>query len=73
MKIVMIYTFLLASGQTLDAVRPAVDPAGYRPVRTVQRCEELAMEQEERMRAVFANGNGMFQDVTIQCRRGDRP
>ena len=68
MKMWLIYTFILASGQTLDAVRPAVDD-GYRPVRNAQRCEQLAAEQAERMRAVFARGNGIFQDVVIDCRR----
>ena len=70
MKIVAIYVFLLASGQTLEAERPAVDPAGHKPIRTIQRCEELATEQAIRFREAFAvSSSPMFQDVTIRCER----
>ena len=68
MKYILVFCFMLANGQTLEAIRPAVDD-GYRPVRNIQRCEQLAAEQAERMRSVFARGNGIFQDVVIECRR----
>ena len=74
MKFLFLYSFLLASGQTLEAERQAVDPARHRPVRTMQHCEQLAMEQAERMREAFrVSTNPMFQDVIITCEKRRRP
>lgn len=73
MKILFLYSFLLASGQTLEAEKIAVDPERHRPVRTMQHCEQLAMEQEARMREAFrVSTNPLFQDVTITCKKRHR-
>ncbi len=70
MKIVVVYAFLLASGQTLEAERQAVDPTGHKPIRSMQQCEEMVMEQAIRFREAFATSSSpMFQDVTIRCER----
>ena len=70
MKILFLYSFLLASGQTLEAEKIAVDPARHRPVRTLHECERIAAAQAERFRMAFATSeNGIFVDVTITCER----
>ena len=70
MRLLFLYTFILASGATIDAEMEAVNPQGYKPVRSMQECERLADEQAGRFRQSFAvSDNGMFVDVVIHCEK----
>lgn len=70
MKWILIYTFLLVSGESVEAEMPAADPAGHRPVRSLAQCERIAQEQASRMLQSFdAAENRIFVDVRIRCER----
>jgi len=67
MTYILMYAFLLASGQTLTAEQEAHDR--WRPVRTLTRCHEIAAEQELRMRQSISDGNGLIVAVKVRCER----
>ena len=70
MKWILIYTFLLASGETVEAEMPAADPARHTPVRSLAHCERIAQEQAFRMLQSFDEAqNRVFADVHIRCER----
>ena len=67
MKYILMYTFLLASGQTLTAEQEAHDR--WKPVISLTRCQQIAEAQELRMRSSIAEGNGLIVDVRVKCAR----
>lgn len=65
MKIFIVYTFLMASGVTIESepMRPTVNG---RPVHTMEACEQYAAESVKRMRET-AQVAPMFDDVWARC------
>lgn len=64
----MIYAFTLATGQVLTIEREA-HTRHWRPVRSMQQCRDMAVEQEARHRRAIQLGNGLIVDVTIRCEK----
>lgn len=67
MTYILMFTFLLASGQTLTAEQEAHDQ--WKPVRNLTRCQQIAATQELRMRSSIDAGNGLIVDVRVRCER----
>jgi len=68
MSYILIFTFLLASGQTLTAEQEAHTDR-WRPVTSLTRCQEIAAAQELRMKQSISDGNGLIVDVSVSCSR----
>lgn len=72
MKIVIIYTFLLASGVAIESEpqQPLVDG---RAIKTMQVCEEYAAESVRAMRAAIAAADlPLFEDASAECVRVEK-
>lgn len=67
MQYVLIFTFFMASGDTLIAEQEA--HKNWKPLKSIEQCQKIAKSQEARMKIDIAKGNGLFVDVKIDCIR----
>lgn len=64
----LVYTFIMASGQQLVVEREAHTRL-WRPVQSLELCHKIAAEHEARHKSSIALGNGVIVDVTVTCAR----
>ena len=67
MQYVLIFTFLLASGDSIVTEQEA--HKNWKPLKSIEQCQEVAKSQEARMKIDVSKGNGLFVDVRIDCVR----
>ena len=67
----LLMTFYLADGSPIEVQRQAINTQnGYRPVRKIEDCLALAIEQRRRFLYNFAKTNYTpFMDVRIECEK----
>ena len=67
MQYVLIFTFFLASGDTIVAEQEA--HKNWRPLKSIEQCVDIAKSQENRMKLSMSSKHGLFVDVKIDCIR----
>jgi len=66
---VLIFLFTLSSGEQIRATQDATHLEEYRPVKTLEQCQRVAMEREARMNRCFVDNPGLVQNVLITCKK----
>ena len=65
---ILVFLFTLADGRQIRATQDAVKLEEYRPVKTLELCQRVAMEREARMNRGFAAHPGLVKNVFITCK-----
>lgn len=66
---VLIFLFTLSSGEQIRATQDATHLEEYRPVKTLEQCQRVALEREARMNRCFVDNPGLVQNVLITCKK----
>ena len=66
---ILVFLFTLADGRQIRATQDAVALEEYRPVKTLEGCQQVADAREARMNRGFADHPGLVQSVIISCRK----
>ena len=68
---ILVFLFTLSSGEQVTATQDATHLEEYKPVKTLEQCQRVAMEREARMNRGFVDHPGLVQSVTIHCRKAE--
>jgi len=66
---ILIFLFTLADGRQIRATQDATHLEEYRPVKTLEQCQRVAMEREARMNRCFIDNECLVKSVEINCEK----
>ena len=69
---ILIFMFTLADGRQIRATQDATHLEEYRPVKTIEQCQRVAMEREGRMNRCFIDNECLVKNVLITCKKATR-
>lgn len=66
---VLVFLFTFHDGRQIRATQDAVALEEYRPVKTLEQCQRVAMEREGRMNRCFVDNPCLVKSVEINCKK----